>query len=206
MSPLAFFDSLRRAFRWHRCWFAAALTALALLGVLNTVSAHASGSVPVIIATHTIAAGQTISSDDLAIAWLPPAVVPEGAYTESSQAWEKVAAVEIPRNSIMAPSLVAEDMTNASGKLTLPVRFSDSSAVSLLRVGNRLDIIGPATDGSNSAFVVVAENLRVVALSGSEGSGMLATSTPLVLLEVDRAQATAIAAASSVSSVSFAIH
>jgi hypothetical protein len=84
------------------------------------------------------------------------------------------------------------------------VRFAEASALPLLRVGARIDVLGAAANGAD--YGIVAADVRVVALPAvSDGGALGGSQTALVLVEVDAAQAAAITAAAAVSAVGFAL-
>lgn len=200
------FHSLRRAFRWHRRTFAAVFVAVAVLAGLNALTARAGPGTAVVIAVRAIPGGTTVAADDLAVVRVPADFVAEGAYSAIGDLLGRTTVVDVPARGMLTPSaLLGAEGQVAAGLLALPVRFGETSAVALLRVGSRVDVLGPTAEGSE--FGVVAADVRVVALPSSGGDGLLGGSeSPLVLLEVTSAQAARISAAASISSVSFALH
>ncbi|MCA0294667.1 MAG: SAF domain-containing protein [Actinobacteria bacterium] len=199
-------NSLRRAARWHRRGLAALLVAIAVLAGLNALSARTGADSRVVVAERTIPAGSTVSASDLSLAAVPSSVVAEGALTDLAQAIGHITVVEVPARQVVTGTLLLGDEGGVGpGLVGLPVSFGTSGAVSLLQVGSRIDILGP--DPTGSAYGVVAANVRVAALPSVDDAGVLANSTSrLVVLEVSSAQAAAIAASMSVSSLSFAVH
>lgn len=198
--------SVRRAFRWHRRTFAALFVAVAVLATLNTLTASSGPGVPVLIAIRTIPGGATVTADAVAVVHAPAELVADGAFTAVDSVVGRTAVVDVPARAALTPSaLLGNEGQVSAGKVALPVRFAEASAVALLRVGSRIDVLGPTAEGSE--FGVVAAGVRVVAIPAHGTDGVLGGSEPpLVLLEVDSAEAARIAAAASVSSVSFALH
>lgn len=198
------FESLRRAFRWHRRTFAALLAAIAVLAGLNALTSRGADGIPVVVAARTIAGGATVTASDLAVARLPADLVPDGAFIDPAQIIGRTVVVEIRSRSVLAPpELLGAEGQVTAGEVALPVRFGESATVSLLRVGSRIDVLGPSR---GSDYGVVAANVRVVAIPSSGDNGVLGGSqTPLVLLEVSSAQASGIAASAAVSALSFAL-
>jgi Flp pilus assembly protein CpaB len=198
------FESLRRAFRWHRRTFAALFAAVAVLAGLNTLASRGSDGVPVVVAAHTITGGATVTASDLLVVRVPLAYVPDGAFADPGPLIGRTAVVEMPSRTILVPSsLLGTDGAVAAGDVALPVRFGESATVPLLRVGGRIDVLGPS---GGSEYGVVAANVRVVAVpAGGDGGLLGGGQSALVLLEVSSAQASAIAASAAVSSLSFAL-
>ncbi|MCB0911459.1 MAG: hypothetical protein KDB60_07580 [Propionibacteriaceae bacterium] len=198
--------SIRRAFRWHRRTFAALFVAVAVLAGLNALTARAGPGIPVVIATRTIPGGATVTADDLALVQAPAEFVADGAFAAIDAVVGSTTVVDVPaRATLTASALLGGEGQVAAGHVALPVRFGEASAVALLRVGSRIDVLGPTTGGSE--FGVVAADVRVVAIPTAGDGGLLGGGEPaLVLLEVNSTQAAQISAAASVSSVSFALH
>lgn len=198
-------DSLRRAFRWHRRTFAALLAAVAVLAGLNALTTGSPDGVPVVVAARTIPGGQRVAAADLAVVHVPGATIPDGAGADPAEFVGRTVVVDVPARAVLTPSVLLDSAGRArTGALALPVRFGESSAVALLRVGSRVDVLGPADGGSG--YGVVAADVPVLALpTGGSGGLVDGGGEPLVLLEVSPAQASAIAAAASVSALSFAL-
>jgi len=199
------FPSLRRAFRWHRRTFAALLIAVAVLAALNSLTARSGAGVPVVVAARSISGGARVQADDLAVVRAPPDLVADGAFDSVEAVVGRTAVVDVPVRAALTPStLLGGEGQVAPGRLALPVRFGEAGSVSLLRVGSRIDVLGPTTEGR---YGIVASGVRVVALPSAGETGLLADNqSPLVLLEVSSSEASQITAAAAVSSLSFALH
>jgi Flp pilus assembly protein CpaB len=205
MQPARLIDSLVRAFRWHRRWFAAILASIAVLATLSVLSPDASGTAAVVVAAHEIAGGSTLAAGDLEVIVYPAEAVPEGSFTESSGlvGGEVVGTVPARRPLTRADLLDAHSLV-ATGKVAVPVRFSDADSVAILSVGSRIDILGQPR--SDAAATTVAANVRVVAIPGADRSGVLgASGGGLVLVEADQAQSAAILTATSVGTLGYVL-
>jgi hypothetical protein len=132
-------------------------------------------------------------------------VVPDGAFTNADAVVGRTLVIAVPERSVLTPANLLESGTLvATGKVALPVRFAEATAVPLLRVGAHIDVLGAAANGAD--YGVVAADVRVVALPVTSDGGVLGGSQgALVLVEVNSSQAASIAAAASVSAVSFAL-
>jgi len=196
--PARLIDSLVRAFRWHRRWFAAILAAVAVLATLDALSPAASGTVSVVVAAHEIAGGSTIAASDLEVLPFPASVVADGAFDDPSGLVGKEVVVTIPaRRPLTGADLLDAAALVGPGKVAVPVRFSDAGTVAILRVGSRVDVLGQ--NAPDAVVGTIARDLRVVAIPGSEAGGALGSSSGggLVLVEADEAQSAAILAAAS---------
>ncbi len=156
------------------------------------------------VAARPIAGGQRIAAADLTELRLPSEAVPEGALTTAAEAMDRTAISAIPRRGVLAAtSLVTGGSLVASGRVALPVRVDENAPIELLAVGDRIDLMGT---GSSGSLEVVVRDTRVVALPTSGSSGMLSASPGRVLLvDLSPTDATRVAAAAVVSTLSFAL-
>lgn len=205
MRSVPFLESLLRAFRWHRRWFAAFFAALAVLATLNAFTSAEASGLSTVVAARAITGGARVVAEDLRIVRLPAVMVPVGAFTDAGAVIGRTLVIPIAERSVVTPSNLLESGTLvAAGKVALPVRFAEPTALPLLRVGAHIDVLGAAANGAD--YGVVASNVRVVAIpAASEGGVLGGAQGALVLVEVDSGQASAITAAASVSAVSFAL-
>lgn len=205
MRSVPFFEALLRALRWHRRWFAAVFAALAVLAILNTFSGAEASGAPIVVAARSIPGGTTVVAGDLRLVRLPPSMLPEGVFSDPAAVIGRTVVIPVPERSVLTPASLLESGAHVGvGKVALPVRFAEATALPLLQVGAHIDVLGAAADGSD--YGVVASDVRVVAIPAPSEGGVLGGSQGgLVLVEVDSVQAAAIAAAASVSAVSFAL-
>lgn len=196
-------DPIRRALRWHRRTFAAIFAAVAVLAGLEAASASR-GDTVVVVAARPIAGGQRIAAADLTELRLAADAVPDGALTSPSDAVDRTAISAIPRRGVLAAtSLVTGGSLVASGRVALPVRVDENAPIELLAVGDRIDLMGPGASGS---LEVVVRDARVVALPTSGSSGMLSAGPGRVLLvDLSPTDATRVASAAAISTLSFAL-
>ena len=153
--PSLIFESVLRAFRWHRRWFAAILAAIAVVSGINAISSRTAGAVPVVTAARTVGGGTTLTAADLTISWLPAATLPEGYLGSTEALIGQQVITEVPRRAVLTGSaLLSQGAGVAPGKLALPIRFGDGVTITLLEVGSRIDVLGPG--GSGQGYVVVA--------------------------------------------------
>jgi Flp pilus assembly protein CpaB len=150
-----------------------------------------------------VAPGAELSAADLALARAPTHLVPEGALTAVADAVGRSSVVPLPRGGILTgPALLTPSGLVAEGNLALPVQFADSAPLGLLRVGDRIDLLGAGTDGATH---VVAERALVLALPTPDDAGWAGTDDASVLVELTPQQAAAVVEAATVSEVNFAL-
>ncbi len=205
MRSVPLVDSLLRAFRWHRRWFAAVFAALAVLATLNAFSSAEGSGTPIVVAARNLSSGATVSAADLRTVRIPAAMQPVGAFTDVDAVIGATLVIPVPERGVLTPANLLESGALVPvGKVALPVRFAEASALPLLRVGSRIDVLGAAANGAD--YGIVAADVRVVALPAvSDGGALGGSPAALVLVEVDAGQAAAITAAAAVSAVSFAL-
>lgn len=192
-------NSLRRALRWHRRLLAAALAGLAVYFALAALTER-DDTTRVVVAARTIASGATMSADDLTTLELPRSAVPEGALTEVDQAIGQIVISQLPARAVLtASALAGSGSLVAPGRVALPVGLSDSAPLGLVRVGDRIDLLGA---GDSGAVEVLVSGTRVVAIPSGD-AGLLGGGPPLLLVDVSRAEAARLVAAGS--SLSFAL-
>lgn len=201
----SFFDSAFRVFRRYRRWVAAVLTVIAVAAGLSTLSSATADGRPTVVAAHPIPSGTVIGEADLTVVRLPASALPEGAFSQPDQLVGRQTLGEIAaRTVVREPELLSDDLTGTAGMLKLPVHFSDTAAVSLLRSGQHIDIFGPT--GSAGEYALVAANIVVLAVPQGEQDGPWSSEgAALVVIEVNPEQAATISASSSSTSLSFAL-
>lgn len=201
----SFFDSLLRAFRRYRRWFAAIFAVVGLAAALSVVSSASAGGEPTVVAAHPIAGGTVLNASDLRVVRIPAEARPEGAFSEVSAVTGRPTLRDVSvRDLVQESDLLDGDLRSSPGTVKLPVHFSDGTAVSLLQPGQHIDIFGSA--GSSDGFKLVASDITVLTVPHNQPSGPLSSSgAELVVLEVNPDQAASITAAASTASLSFAL-
>lgn len=198
------FESLRRALRWHRRSFAAVAAAVAVLATINALSARLQEGPAVLVVSRTIAGGSVIGAEDLELLRVPSGVLPDGVLTDPESAVGRTTIGELPARTVLSQSLLVNTGSSVSpGNLALPVQFGDAETTALLQAGGRIDLLGAT---SESAYGIVAAAVRVIAIHQPQESALGGSQSPLVLVEVDTAQAAMITEAQAVSGLSFALH
>ncbi len=158
-----------------------------------------------VVAARDIPGGARLAADDLAVVRVPANLAADGAFPGPAELLGRTVVTQVPERRLLTESDLLESAgLTGAGKVAMPIRFEDSAAQQLVRVGGRIDILGPTEDGAG--YGVVASYVRVVAVPEVAESGLLGGSqAALVLVEVDQTRAAAIAAAAAVSALSFAL-
>ncbi|HET7690114.1 MAG TPA: SAF domain-containing protein [Nocardioidaceae bacterium] len=155
--------AVRRAVLGRRRLLAALLTAVAVAAGLHAVAGPPPPTTTVVAAARDIAAGSVLRASDLRDLELPPDAVPAGTLGRDA----------LIGRTTTGPLRVGEAITDARvvhrpllagypGLVAAPVRVGDAAAVSLLRVGDRIDLL--ATDAQGFRAEVVARDAPVLAI------------------------------------------
>ena len=169
----------RRA-AWRRHVLRRAVAGACLVLVAWLVVAERSGhreQVRVVVATHDVTAGETLTDDHVAVVPRPRAVAPDTAATSPDEVVGRVAAVAIGAGEVLTPSRVGGTGLLAglpTGEVAVPVPLLDATALGLVGVGDRVDLYPP---GASSPAVLGALVLQtsgaaddaVGGLAGGEG-------------------------------------
>ena len=127
---------------------------------------------PVVVAARDLAAGTELAAADLRVVPMPVGIVPAGSSRRAAGLIGRVAAGAIRRGEtltdarVVGPGLAAG---LAPGETAVPVRIADADTAALVRVGDRVDVLGTpvAPDGGQAGAgetVTVASALRVLAV------------------------------------------
>lgn len=187
--------TVRRAVLRRRRLLAALLTAIAVATGIHAAAAPPPARVGVLVASHDLAPGEVIGTNDLTEARFAPGTVPTGLD-------------DAPEGRILAAPLRAgEPVTDVRlvgralaasypGLTAVPVRLPDAGMAGLLRVGDRVDLV--AADPQGSGASIVAAGVPVLALPAAAPDDAAAGGLPgrLVVVGAEPADVPRIADAS----------
>ncbi len=153
--------AVRRTVLARRRPLAALCVAVAAVAGLHAARPPAAPTVAVTVAARDLAPGTVLSRRDLVVRHYPADVAPAGSDV---RAVGRTLAAPVRRGEpvtdvrIVAPSLVSA----YSDRVALPVRIADADAVSLVRVGDHVDLV--AADPRRGTASYVAVDVPVLAL------------------------------------------
>lgn len=177
--------ALGRAVSWHRRGLAAVLAAASVLALYSALRPSTADQVPVLVASRSIAAGQTADAGSLRIASVPRAVVPDQALTALDQAVGRTVTAGLTPNSILTDRDVLTPTRSADGTVVVPVRITDTGVAALLQPGDRVDLFArsdgttdPGRDARLASGAVVVTVTQpadgpVAGVGGGTGDGAL---------------------------------
>ncbi|MDE0775939.1 MAG: SAF domain-containing protein [Nocardioides sp.] len=190
---------VRRAVLRRRRLLAALLSAAAVWAGLSAASPEPEVTVPVLVAAHDLPAGVTIGPDDLETVAFRPGSEPSGAIGSVTDVAGRLLAAPLSTGEpVTAVRLVGADLARAHpGRRAVPVRLPDPGMVTLLEVGDLIDLI--ATDPEQGDVSTVAHAVPVLALPRDDeaGSGVTASGLPgrLVIVALAPAEVAPVTAA-----------
>jgi pilus assembly protein CpaB len=185
---------------------AAVLACLALVLALrappSTTGPDAEPTVPVAVAATDLAAGEVLAAADLTTVRLPPDAAPAGTAATPDELTGQVLAAPVRSGEAVTDVRVVGPRLWSrvpEGTVAAPVRLADLAVATLLRAGDRVDVLGTAGDagGGEPVVQVVADDALVLSSPAADdeqrreagdGSGLL-------VLAVDPGTAQRLAAA-----------
>jgi Flp pilus assembly protein CpaB len=150
---------LRRAVLRRRRLLAALLTGVAAVAALRATAPPPEPTVPVLVAAHDLTAGARVTDADLATVEFRPGSEPDGLVEDPTG---RTLATSVRRGEpVTDVRLLGPSLTDGHpGMVATPVRIPDAAMASLLRVGDRVDVLaadpqgGPTTALAASALVL----------------------------------------------------
>jgi Flp pilus assembly protein CpaB len=205
----------------HRRAVIATLLVMAALSGLSAIAAKRSPTIQIVIAANDLPAGHRLTADDLRFARIDPVAAPINAATDVTSLVGKHLTVAVSEREPLTPQRVIGATGGVSaGMLVTSVRLADPGSADLVSTGDRVDVLaarsgiddglGPAPD---DAARIVASGVRVVGVprAASSSGGLLGgdaaagSASGLLLLEVDRSTARALAGAAASARLSVAV-
>lgn len=164
----------RRAVLRHRRGLAALCAFVAVLAGVGAVRPAPPATEEVAVLAHDLPAGATLSPDDVRMVAYPPEAVPDAALPRDDVVGRILAAPVGAGEPVTGARLVGPGLAEAAPGLdAVPVRLPDSGAVGLLRVGDRIDLVGADPQSGESG--VLAADVPVLALPADDAAGASAT-------------------------------
>jgi Flp pilus assembly protein CpaB len=197
---------VRRSYLRHRRLLTAGFAAVAVLCLGHVVAPGSPVRTAEVVAAHDLAAGSVLGSGDLRVVRTDPHALPAHAATETAP---------LTGRTVAAPMRAGEPFTDQRlvGRslvrgypgevVAAPVRVQDAEAVSLLRVGDRIDVYSATGDSDRPADRVVA-GAYVVTMPAPDPRAD-ARGGALVVLAVTESEAARLAQAGAVASLSVSL-
>jgi Flp pilus assembly protein CpaB len=138
-----------------------------VLAGLHAVRPPPGPTLAVAVAAHDLASGTVLTPDDLVTHRYPVGLAPVGSVADAAgrtlaapvRAGEPVTDVRL-----VAPSL----LEGYPGRVALPVRIADASAVGLIRSGDRIDLVAADPRRGTASYVAVGVPVLAVPAPDSD--------------------------------------
>ena len=183
---------LTRTVRRHRALLAAGLAAAAVASALPILAPTPPAMATVLAAAHDLPPGRPLTATDLTRLALPAGAVPDGALLDAGEAVGRSLTGPVRRGEALTDlRLLGSGLVRTAGLVAVPVRLADAASATLLRAGDRVDVLAVPADGGVIAATTVAAGLSVLAVPGSPADGEGA----LIVLAATPATAARLAAA-----------
>jgi Flp pilus assembly protein CpaB len=185
---------VRRAILRRRRLLAALLTGVAAVTGLRAAAPPPEPTVPVLVAAHDLPAGARLADDDLVTVAFRPGTEPVGLVDDPrglTLATALLRGEPVTRPRVLGPALA----DGHPGMVATPVRLPDAAMASLLRIGDRVDVL--AADPQGGPTLALAEAALVLALPAPVEAAVT-DSLPgrLVVLGLDSSEVAAVSGAS----------
>jgi Flp pilus assembly protein CpaB len=182
-APLELLATVRRRVLIHRRALAAACAALTVWIALHTLTVPPPADVVVVTAAHNLASGSTLARDDLARTRFRPGSVPAASFRSPERLVGRTLAAPLSAGSpltarqVLGRSVLAGYPDDAAIGLRIP----DPDAASLLRPGDRVDLVASDPQADDKTELLVRDAV-VLALpepdpdalgSGTDSGGRL---------------------------------
>lgn len=134
----------RELFAKYRRHLAAALAMLSLALSLAVLAPAAEERVEVLVAGRDLPVGSLLRPEDLRSESVPRSLVPEGTYRNAAQAAGSRLAIPVPAGTPVLPTMVIGPGLLAGlepGSVAVPLRLDDEQTASLVRAGQRVDVV-----------------------------------------------------------------
>ena len=133
-----------------------ALTVHAVLNAANAARRRWGQAAAVLVATHRLEPGSTLTADDVALRRLPPAAVPDGAL--SALPYDAATSAPVERGEVLVRDRLIDHGRVPAGTKAIAVALGEARP--RLRVGDRVDLI--ATFDQGQPATIVATDVLVV--------------------------------------------
>lgn len=176
MTQPRFLTNLGRAVSWHRRKLAVLAAVAAVLTAINAIAPPPPQTVLVVRSAHSLGGGQVLERGDLESYPMPASAVPELAIDDPDLLIGQVLTAPMSAGQVLTEVNVLSSRASVeAGEVIAPLRIDDTELASLIRIGDRVDVLAAEPQGGTAHLI--AKQLRVVTIPqpGKE-SGSFASS------------------------------
>lgn len=195
---------LARAVERYRRVLAALAAAVCVLAAISATSAAQTPTRQVVVATHDLPAGTTLTTADLDLRRLRASDVPDRAAAGVDELVGKVVAGGHARGAVMTElSVVTGRAASAPGRVVIAVKATDSEVTRLASAGLRVALLAPGGGGG-----LITDDALVVAVPQPAPAGPLGTGgeSRVLLVDVEAGIAERLVKMAGTSGVTVALH
>lgn len=211
-------DRLRRGLRpgWTRSLLLRRLCAAALLAIA-AVAAMSAGRddelTSVVVAARDLTPGSRLTSADVILSDLDPAMIPAGALTDPSSMTDSTVTGPVRQGEIFTDTRVLSSrlpmqLLSREDARLVPVKLSDTATIDLLREGDVVDVLSideSGSDQSPAAAKVLVKN-AVVALVSAAPTARRTDGSRLAILAMPERDAHTVASATLAAPITVVFH
>jgi Flp pilus assembly protein CpaB len=162
-------------------------------------------AVPVAVAAHDLPAGTALSDQDVAVARLPPGVVPGGAVPDAKPLVGRLLAGAVRAGEPLTDArLVWPGLTALlpADQVAAPVRLADLAVAGLVRAGDRVNVLAALPEAERAEVVAAG---ALVLSAPRTASDDVDPAAGLLVLAVDPATAARLAAVATTATLTLSL-
>ena len=173
----------------HRRILAALLTGLAVL-TFSSAQRPPRGTVCVVNAKEPISGGSRVQAKQVGTICVPESMVPEGKFGRVDEVIGQSVSIDVPTGTILTSYHLLTRSHAKPGTALVGVQLSDSSLLSMLRVGQRVSVVASGDDGPG----IIAKDAVIRGLPHEGGGGLMSNDqSELVVVSTDEQSAARVA-------------
>lgn len=149
-----------------------ALVTFAVVLALSAIVGRHSPTTAVVVMARDVAAGTSLTRDDVAVAELADELVPSTAVTNMSDVVGRVTTGPLAQREVLTSTKVVS--ANSAGSMAVPIRLADPQVAQLLRPGDVVDVVASLSgDGQVRPAQLLAAGVRVVTVQSDRDAGLV---------------------------------
>lgn len=150
----------------------AALLTFAVVLALSAIVGRHSPTTSVVVMARDVAAGTSLTSDDVTLAELADELVPSTAVKNVDDVIGRVTTGPLAQHEVLTSTKVVS--ANSAGSMAVPIRLADPRVAALLRPGDVVDVVASLSgDGQVRPAQLLAAGVRVVTVQSDREAGLI---------------------------------
>lgn len=150
----------------------AALLTFAVVLALSAIVGRHSPTTSVVVMARDVAAGTSLTGDDVTLAELADELVPSTAVKNVDDVIGRVTTGPLAQHEVLTSTKVVS--ANSAGSMAVPIRLADPRVAALLRPGDVVDVVASLSgDGQVRPAQLLAAGVRVVTVQSDREAGLI---------------------------------